>query len=166
MEVIILWIVMIIFIVKISKKSKQQNQNQSQTYNGHSQGTSQEAPMQRTPQAKTVVPAAKTAMPEMQTAKTTKKQESVQREEGQSVTEYLHEKAMQDEAEHRKEKMREAMKERKYHGYLNTAQRLYPGDPVPANQRVSICPYCAAENLIPLRDTSKYHCYFCRHELK
>lgn len=159
---VIIWIVIIIVIINVKRKNKEQGQQNPSRV--HTYTTTEQTPVQQAPPARQMPPAQQ-ALPAAPAKTTPAKPVTVQREEGQSVTEYLHEKAMQDEAEHRKEKMREAMKERKYHGFINTAQRLYPGDPIPPNMRVSICPYCAAENLIPARDESKYHCYFCRHEL-
>lgn len=48
-----------------------------------------------------------------------------------------------------------------------SAIRYWDGDPIPAGIRLVSCAYCGAENLIPESDApEKYHCYFCREELR
>lgn len=83
-----------------------------------------------------------------------------------STTQLLHEKAMKDQMEHRKEKRKQEMENERIHGRLHYAQRLWVGDPVPKGKRLVYCAYCNAENLVPAHDYStKYNCYFCREIL-
>lgn len=86
--------------------------------------------------------------------------------QNKSTTQLLQEKAMLDEAEHKKEKMQQMAENERIHGRLHYAQRLFLGDPVPKGKRLVYCSYCNAENLIPSHDyTTKYNCYFCREIL-
>lgn len=78
---------------------------------------------------------------------------------------YLHEKAMQDEKEHRKEEAETARKIKQRSNGRTPAKQLYLGDPVPNNCRCVVCSYCGAENLIPLNSRDRYCCYFCREAL-
>lgn len=167
----IIWVAVCIIIGVISRKQKPQKRRQDQPpRTGYSQpGRSQSVYTYTTSQPQSGSPFAQQAKRQTPSAAAQTKDSDGQGEQQvkeKSVTEYLREKAAQDEAEHRKEKMQTVMKEKMYYGHLNMAQRLYLGDPIPPQKRLSICPYCAAENLIPLHDTSKYHCYFCRHELQ
>lgn len=41
------------------------------------------------------------------------------------------------------------------------AHRMYPGDQPPQGMKMVFCPYCNAENLIPVNGNRDYHCYFC-----
>lgn len=81
---------------------------------------------------------------------------------------YLHEKAKQDEEEHRKEEAETARKMKQRSDGRIPGRQLLLGDPVPANCRCVICGYCGAENLLPLNSGSrdKYCCYFCREALE
>ena len=79
---------------------------------------------------------------------------------------YLHEKAKQDEEEHRKEEAETARKMRQRSDGRIPGRQLLLGDPVPANCRCVICGYCGAENLLPLNSRDKYCCYFCREALE
>lgn len=124
------------------------------------------APGQIGRQTSTVQNRAQTSQPQNKMQTPRKETVAAPETEEQSVTEYLREKAAQDEAEHRREKLQKQAEERRCHGHLNVARQLELGAPIPQNQRMAVCPYCAAENLIPIRDNSKYYCYFCHHELK
>ncbi len=79
---------------------------------------------------------------------------------------YLHEKAKQDEEEHRKEEAETARKMRQRSDGRTPGRQLLLGDPVPANCRCVICGYCGAENLLPLNSRDRYCCYFCREALE
>ncbi len=79
---------------------------------------------------------------------------------------YLHEKAKQDEEEHRKEEAETARKMKQRSDGRIPGRQLLLGDPVPANCRCVICGYCGAENLLPLNSRDKYCCYFCREALE
>ena len=82
-----------------------------------------------------------------------------------STTDYLRQKAVLDEADHRQEMRQEEMRARWETGGLPSARRLYEGDSVPQGMRVIKCSYCGAENLVPQGSRQKYTCYFCREEL-
>nr|MBQ8253118.1 hypothetical protein [Lachnospiraceae bacterium] len=83
-----------------------------------------------------------------------------------STTEMLREKALQDDREEMRDKHEQRMKNKKYYGDHNYAQKYLIGDPVPKDKRMVYCPYCNAENLIPSYSrANSYNCYFCREEL-
>lgn len=79
---------------------------------------------------------------------------------------YLHEKAKQDEEEHRREEAETARKMRQRSDGRTPGRQLLLGDPVPADCRCVICGYCGAENLLPLNSRDRYCCYFCREALE
>ena len=41
------------------------------------------------------------------------------------------------------------------------AKRIYLGDVPPNGTRAVKCPYCNADNVVPINDSKDYHCYFC-----
>ena len=83
-----------------------------------------------------------------------------------STPDYLRQKAVLDEAEHRQEKRQENQRARWETGGLPAAKRLYEGDSVPQGMRRVTCSYCGADNLVPQGSRQKYTCYFCREELE
>ncbi len=87
------------------------------------------------------------------------------REDGNSTTAYLMEKAEQDAREHEREKYEEQMRLNRSRGNFCVAERLCEGDMVPQNRQCVICGYCGAQNLLPLNATAGYSCYFCREPL-
>ncbi len=99
----------------------------------------------------------------VQPASGVKKQEPVQEK---STTDMLREKALQDDREEMRDKHEQRMKNKKYYGGHNYAQKYLIGDPVPKDKRMVYCSYCNAENLIPTYSRAgSYNCYFCREEL-
>lgn len=83
-----------------------------------------------------------------------------------STTEYLRQKALQDQIEHRKEARKEAEILNRETGGRMVGMRYMAGDSVPAGTRLVTCSYCCAENLISTRRNQKdYTCYFCREVL-
>lgn len=87
------------------------------------------------------------------------------KEDGNSTTAYLMEKAEADAREHAKEKYEEQQRLQQASGGLAVAERLLDGDAVPQGKRCVICGYCAAENLVPMVPRTRYSCYFCREPL-
>lgn len=94
------------------------------------------------------------------------KKESADIDTGRSTTEYLQEKAWQDQIEHAKEKAEEMKRLDKKYGGQIVGRRYLLGDPVPRGMRIFRCPYCAAENLVEASYYSGKDCYFCRTQLK
>lgn len=83
-----------------------------------------------------------------------------------STTEYLRQKALEDQREHEEEARLEAMRLRRETGGRRAAQRHYDGDSIPRGMRLVRCGYCGAENLIGEREKqSDFTCYFCREIL-
>lgn len=83
-----------------------------------------------------------------------------------STTEYLRQKALEDEREHADEARREAMRLHRETGGRPAGQRHFDGDSVPKGMRLVKCSYCGAENLIAEHHNQKdYTCYFCREIL-
>lgn len=88
-------------------------------------------------------------------------------EDGQvSTTEYLRQKALEDQREHEEEARREAMRLHRETGGRRAAQRHYDGDSIPQGMRLVKCGYCGAENLIGNYEKQQdFTCYFCREVL-
>ena len=87
------------------------------------------------------------------------------REDGNSTTAYLMEKAEADAREHAKEKWEEQQRLHETRGGLAVALRHLDGDTVPQGKRIVNCGYCGAENLVPMVPRTRYSCYFCREPL-
>lgn len=87
------------------------------------------------------------------------------REDGNSTTAYLMEKAEADQREHAREKFEEQKRLYETRGGLAVAERYLDGDIIPQGKKCVICGYCGAENLIPIVPRTKYSCYFCREAL-
>lgn len=87
------------------------------------------------------------------------------REDGNSTTAYLMEKAEADAREHAKEKFEEQKRLHETRGGLAVATRYLDGDAVPQGMRCVNCGYCGAENLVPMVPRTRYSCYFCREAL-
>ncbi len=102
-----------------------------------------------------------------QAARQTTVQSAIQeaKEDGNTTTAYLMEKAAADEKEHAREKYVEQKRLDAEKGRLTAAERFLDGDPVPPNKQCVSCGYCGAQNLIPAAPRMKYSCYFCREPL-
>lgn len=87
------------------------------------------------------------------------------KEDGNSTTAYLMEKAEADAREHAKEKYEEQKRLYETRGGLAVAERYLDGDPIPQGKRCVNCGYCGAENLVPMIPRTRYSCYFCREAL-
>ena len=87
------------------------------------------------------------------------------KEDGNSTTAYLMEKAAADAREHAKEKYEEQKRLYETRGGLAVAERYLEGDQIPNGKRRINCGYCGAENLIPMIPRTRYSCYFCREPL-
>ena len=87
------------------------------------------------------------------------------REDGNSTTAYLMEKAEADAREHAREKFEEQKRLHETRGGLPVAERYLDGDTVPQGKKCVNCGYCGAENLIPMMPRTRYSCYFCREPL-
>lgn len=83
-----------------------------------------------------------------------------------STTEYLRQKALEDQKEHEEAARLEAMRLHRETGGRSAAQRHYDGDSVPRGMRIVKCGYCGAENLIgDYQNQKDFTCYFCREIL-
>lgn len=85
--------------------------------------------------------------------------------DGNSTTAYLMEKAEADQREHAREKYEEQKRLYETRGGLAPAERYLDGETIPQGRKCVICGYCGAENLIPIVPKTKYSCYFCREPL-
>ena len=108
-----------------------------------------------------------TRPPAQQTIRHQSAQAAIQeaREEGNSTTAYLMEKAEADAREHAKEKFEEQKRLYETRGGLAVAERYLEGDSIPQGKKCVSCGYCGAENLVPMIPRQKYSCYFCREPL-
>lgn len=89
-----------------------------------------------------------------------------QKAEQISTTEYLRQKAMEDQRDHEQEARMEAIRLQRETGGRRAAQRYYDGDSIPRGMRIVKCGYCGAENLIGDHQNQKdFTCYFCREIL-
>ncbi|MCQ2522453.1 MAG: hypothetical protein MJ105_08750 [Lachnospiraceae bacterium] len=89
---------------------------------------------------------------------------TIERAPGQSTTEYLKQKAQRDAAEHRKEEAAE-LKRRRMESDIPLALRYTGFEVVAPSDRIVVCGYCRAENMVPKYARSKYRCYFCRETI-
>ncbi|MDE7259463.1 MAG: hypothetical protein K2N77_09550 [Lachnospiraceae bacterium] len=87
------------------------------------------------------------------------------KEDGNSTTAYLMEKAEADAREHAKEKFEEQKRLHETRGGLAVATRYLDGDAIPKGMRCVNCGYCGAANLVPMVPRTRYICYFCREAL-
>lgn len=85
--------------------------------------------------------------------------------DGNSTTAYLMEKAEADQREHAREKYEEQKRLYETRGGLAPAERYLDGETIPQGKKCVICGYCGAENLIATVPKAKYSCYFCREPL-
>lgn len=83
-----------------------------------------------------------------------------------STTEYLRQKAIEDEKEHAQQARKEAMRLHRETGGRSVALRHYDGDSIQKGMRLVKCSYCGAENLLPeYKKQEEFTCYFCREIL-
>ena len=87
------------------------------------------------------------------------------REEAGSTTEYLRQKAKEDELQHRREKMQEQQKMSYNRDGRVPALRYMEGDNIPNGLMLVRCGYCGADNLTRCNTGQKYTCYFCRENI-
>lgn len=78
---------------------------------------------------------------------------------------YLQRKSHEDEVSRKKDEWEDRREEQKNVGNLLMAKRLPFGSDVPPGNRLVICSYCGAENLVLNTSHEKQHCYFCRSSL-
>lgn len=91
---------------------------------------------------------------------------SASKPEEVSTTEYLRQKAMEDQKEHEREARQEEARLRQESGRRRAAVRHYDGDSIPSGMRMVKCGYCGAENLVGNGQNQKdFTCYFCRERL-
>lgn len=89
-----------------------------------------------------------------------------EKEEDISTTEYLRQKALTDEKEHREEARQEASRLDRKAGGRMAARRYIEGDSIPKEMHIEKCSYCGAENLIAdYKRKEEFTCYFCREML-
>ncbi len=84
----------------------------------------------------------------------------------QSTTDYLNQKAEQDQREHEIEKRQERERVDQKYGNRPVGGRYMPGDPVPSGMQIVCCEYCGAENLVKMGYRGDRNCYFCRTRLE
>lgn len=170
---LIFWIIIIWIVWKSVKKKRSEGQsgygqdlNQTKKAGGALRGISEYKETLRRAGAKgfhSITGTAQTKTTETQTG-TTEMQTGTTEEI--STTEYLRQKALEDEKEHAEEAMREARRLNRETGGRPAAQRHYDGDNIPRGMRLVKCSYCGAENLIAGHHNQKdYTCYFCREIL-
>ena len=170
-------ILVIIFIgIAIYKKVQQARQESGSPHGNNSlpnttvtspsTNNTTRPPMQRTMQDIPVQ-----SMTQSRPMQTASKHKSAQvaiqeaREDGNSTTAYLMEKAEADAKEHAKEKYEEQKRLYETRGGLAVAERYLDGDSIPQGKKCINCGYCGAENLVPMMPRTKYSCYFCREPL-
>lgn len=79
-----------------------------------------------------------------------------------SVTEYLGQKAAEDQKEHAIEAFEQQKRMQKKYGSMPVAGRYILGDPVPKSCQLVYCSYCGAENIVKMGYHGGMSCYFCR----
>lgn len=149
------WIIIIIVIVCVVKnknKNKNSDNVQRPNYSNMNRTMQDNVPMQNRPvqnaQQNRTVPNA-----------------SGQIAGGQkkgSVTEYLDQKAAEDQREHAVEAFEQQKRMQKKYGSMPVAGRYILGDPVPKSCQLVNCSYCGAENIVKIGYHGGMSCYFCR----
>lgn len=79
-----------------------------------------------------------------------------------SVTEYLGQKAAEDQREHAVEAFEQQKRMQKKYGSMPVAGRYILGDPVPKSCQLVYCSYCGVENIVKMGYRGGMTCYFCR----
>lgn len=87
------------------------------------------------------------------------------REENESVTDFLANKAKKERLQQESDVRDQSKRNEKFQSGRTSAERLIYGDPVPNNKRKVVCKYCGAENLVPNYVANYYKCYFCREDI-
>lgn len=150
---------LIIFIIIISVVLKSKKKNAAKPNVPRTQSPAvQSRPVQSRPAQSR--PASSKPVPNKQVSN------KVVQKEGMSTTEMLEAKALADDREEMLEKQRQRMENKKHYGHLNYAEKYIIGDAVEKGKKMVFCPYCNAENLIPMYSSARdYNCYFCREDL-
>ncbi len=85
--------------------------------------------------------------------------------EKMSTTDYLEQKAMNDEKQHEEDKRNHQIKMKMQYGNAKVGQRYMLGDEIPRGMYLVPCSYCGADNLLSPGPKQECLCYFCRKEL-
>lgn len=165
---LIFWIIIIVIIAKSVQKRQSDGQNgygakgvsQTKKDNVSHKGIAEYEKNMKKAVQKAVHPGTGSERTKTAAGGQTAKTEEI------STTEYLRQKALEDEKEHAEEARREAMRLSRETGGRPAAQRYCDGDSVPRGMRLVKCGYCGAENLIAEHHNQKdYTCCFCREIL-
>lgn len=149
---LIIFIIIISVVLNKSKKKNASKPNTTRTQTTQSRAV--QKPVQKPVQSR---PVQSKSAPNRPVQKKT---------EEMSTTEMLEAKALADDREEMLEKQRQRMENKKHYGHLNYAEKYVIGDAVPKGKKMVFCPYCNAENLIPMYSSAReYNCYFCREDL-
>lgn len=170
-------ILVIIFIgIAIYKKVQRARQESGSPYGNNSLPNTTVTPppannTTRPPMQRTMQDIPVQSMTQSHPMQTASKHKSAQvaiqeaKEDGNTTTAYLMEKAEADAREHAKEKYEEQKRLYETRGGLAAAERYLDGDSIPQGKKCINCGYCGAENLVPMMPRTKYSCYFCREPL-
>lgn len=167
---ILFFIILIVVLRGISERSRSGSGSRKSVGGADSVTGKRIDQSRRSPLAEKGVERARPAQPVRKSSAavfTAAKEENDAAADGQiSTTEYLRQKAQEDQREHEEEARREAMRLHRETGGRRAAQRHYDGDSIPQGMRLVKCSYCGAENLIGNYEKQEnYTCYFCREIL-
>ncbi len=84
---------------------------------------------------------------------------------GESTTDYVARKLHEADVVRKKDEWEVRREEQRNSGNLRMAKRLTEGEAIPPGNKIVICSYCGAENMVPKVSTEKHYCYFCRTNL-
>lgn len=167
MDIIIIVIIILVVknILKNNKNKKKGNKRYSQTISTNPNAKTGNEKVHSAKKSINNAPPANKNSTTINIPKNMGEPPSMEQMEGESTTDYLNRKAMQDQKEHHREELEQKIAEKKNYGYITYAGRWMVGDPVPKNKYIVKCGYCGAENLVSHSDKQKLNCYFCREEL-
>lgn len=168
----ILWLVVLIRLAIKSASRKKEGNGEASADSQNASGMGNVSRQQTTGQMAGSVYKAPSSPP-VQTRRTAEPVKAAQNtivskpqvaEKKQSTIEYLNQKAKHDAEAHRREAMEEERR-RRQESSIPIALRYTGFETVAPTDKIVICGYCRAENMVPKNIRSKYRCYFCRENL-
>ena len=167
-EIMLFWIIILIVVISVIKKKNKNAENTGRFNYSNMNNTTQNRPVQNAQaqsrpvqnppmQGRPVQNARQNGSAQNASAKT-----ASGGQKKPSVTEYLGQKAAEDQREHAVEAFEQQKRMQKKYGSMPVAGRYILGDPVPKSCQLVYCSYCGAENIVKMGYRGGMSCYFCR----
>lgn len=162
-----IYIGIIFFVIKLARKGYKNQANSSQIQKDNAQNNTQNNTYQNKYDAsfsKNNTAASGYSNSYTPIKKTADEKKQIDGEK-MSTTDYLEQKAMNDEKQHEEEKRNHQIKMKMQYGNAKVGQRYMLGDEIPRGMYLVPCGYCGADNLLSPGPKQECLCYFCRKEL-